>query len=83
MTTIECVGNSNLESIKTKVGLSINAHKAELIVISAYYDCVGNSVSDEEHLSQVKKGGDIINYWNLGVKVIGIWVNNNWNVNAV
>ncbi len=76
-------GNNNLESIKTKVGISINAHKSGLIVISAHYDCAGNPVSDEEHISQVKKGVEVVNSWNLGVKVIGVWVDNSWNVNAV
>ncbi|MDH3312040.1 MAG: hypothetical protein OEM28_02700 [Nitrosopumilus sp.] len=75
--------NSELESIKTKIGISINAHKSELIVVSGHYDCAGNPVSDDEHISQIKKGVEVISSWNLGAKVIGVWVDGSWQVNVV
>ena len=76
-------GNLDLESIKTKVGISINAHKSELIVVSGHYDCAGNPVSDEEHISQIRKGVETISSWGLDVKVIGVWVDGSWNVNVL
>ena len=75
--------NLDLESIKTKVGISINAHKSNLIVVSGHYDCAGNPVSDEKHMSQIKKGVEVISSWNLNVKVIGVWVDSSWNVNVL
>lgn len=75
--------NLDLESIKTKVGISINAHKSELIVVSGHYDCAGNPVSDEEHISQIRKGVEVISSWGLNVKVVGIWVDDSWNVNIL
>ena len=75
--------NLDLESIKNKVGISINAHKSELIVVSGHYDCAGNPVSDEEHISQIRKGVEIISSWGLNVKVVGIWVDDSWNVNVL
>jgi len=75
--------NSDLESIKFKIGISINVHKSELIVISGHSDCAGNPVSDEEHISQIKKGVKVISSWNIGAKVIGVWVDDSWNVNVI
>lgn len=75
--------NSDLESIKFKIGISINIHKSELIVISGHSDCAGNPVSDEEHISQIKKGVEVISLWNTGAKVIGVWVDGLWNVNVI
>ena len=75
--------NANLDSIKNKIAISINAHKSELIVVSGHYDCAANPVSDEEHLSLIKNDVDIISSWNLGVKVLGIWVDKSWNVNSI
>ena len=75
--------NLNLESIKTKIGISINAHKSELIAVSGHYDCAGNPVSDEEHISQIRKGVEVISSWGLNVKVIGIWIDDSWNVNIL
>ena len=75
--------NSDLESIKHKVGISINAHKSELIVVSGHYDCAGNPVSDDEHKSQIKKGVEVISSWKTGAKVIGVWVDDTWNINVL
>ena len=77
------VANSDLESIKTKVGISINAHQSELIVISGHHDCAGNPVSDEEHIAQIKKGVEIISSWNLSVKIIGVWIDGYWSINLL
>ena len=75
--------NTDLESIKTKVGISINKHESELIIVSGHYDCAGNPVSNEEHITQIKKGIEVISSWNLGVKIVGVWVDDTWKINTV
>ena len=75
--------NTDLESIKIKVGISINKHESELIVVSGHYDCAGNPVSNEEHITQIKKGIEVISSWNLGLKVVGVWVDDTWKINTV
>ena len=74
---------SVFESIKIKVSISINAHKSELVVLSGHYDCAANPVSNEKHIELIKKGIEVISSWNLGVKVIGVWVDDSWNVNTI
>mgnify|MGYP000011010465 FL=1 len=71
------------ESIKTKVGISINAHKSELVVVSGHYDCAANPVSDEEHITQIKNAVEVISSWNLGAKIVGVWVDDSWNIDTV
>ena len=75
--------NSDLESIKHKIGISINAHKSELIVVSGHYDCAGNPVSKEVHISQIKTDVESISSWGLDAKVVGVWVDDSWNINPV
>ncbi|MEK0319923.1 MAG: hypothetical protein QQN61_02370 [Nitrosopumilus sp.] len=75
--------NSVFESIKIKVSISINAHKSELVILSGHYDCAANPVSNEKHIEFIKKGIQVISSWNLGVKVIGVWVDDSWNVNTI
>lgn len=75
--------DSILESIKTKINISINAHKSKLIVLSGHYDCAANPVSNDEHVEMIKKGVEIISSLNLGAKVIGVWVDDSWNVNPL
>lgn len=72
-----------IESIKSKVGISINAHKSELVVVSGHYDCAANSVSDEEHTTQIKNAVKVISSWNLNAKIIGVWVDDSWKVNLL
>ncbi len=75
--------NLDLDSIKRKIDISINAHKSELIVISGHYDCAGNPVSDQEHITQIKKGVEVISSWKSNVKIIGVWVDDMWNVHLL
>jgi hypothetical protein len=75
--------NSVFELIKTKVRISIDAHKSKLVVLSGHYDCAANQVSNEKHIELIKKGIEVISSWNLGVKVIGVWVDDSWNVNTI
>ena len=58
-----------IESIKNKVGISINAHKSELVVVSGHYDCAANPVSVEEHITQIKNAVKVISSWELNAKV--------------
>ena len=74
---------SELDSLKAKAGISINAHKSGLIFLSGHYDCAGNPVSNETHVSHIKKGVEIIKEWNYDVPVVGLWVNENWMVEKV
>lgn len=71
------------ESIKTKIGISINAHKSELVVVSGHYDCAANPVSDEEHIIQIKNTVKVISSWNFNVKVVGVWIDNMWDIKTV
>lgn len=74
---------SVFESIKTKAGISINAHKSSMIFVSGHYDCAGNPVSDEAHKSDIRKGVEMIRKWNSEIPVFGLWVNGNWTVEKV
>ncbi len=73
----------DIERTKSKVDISINRHKSRVIVISGHHDCAGNPVSKEEQISQISKGIEIITSWNFDAQVIGIWINENWQVEKV
>lgn len=74
---------SNLESLKSKILISTDTHESGLIVISGHYDCAGNPVSDEMHISQIKKSVEVIKSWNLNATVIGVWIDDNWKINPI
>jgi len=72
-----------IDHIKSKLLISIKAHNSSLIVIAGHYDCAGNPVSKEEHLTQIKKSINIIKSWNFPVEVLGVWVNDQWKIEQV
>lgn len=71
------------EELRKKVGISIKAHKSQLVIVSGHADCAGNPVSDEQHKEDIVKGVEVVKSWNLGVDVKGVWVDQNWNVNPI
>ncbi len=75
--------NEKTEQIKAKVLISIKAHGSSLIAIAGHHDCAGNPVSKDEHIKQIKKSIDTIKSWDLSAKIIGIWVNDKWQVEHV
>ncbi len=77
------VDYDKIEHIKSKLLISIKAHNSSLIVIAGHHDCAGNPVSKEEHLTQIKKSINIIKSWNFPVKVLGVWVNDQWKIEQV
>ena len=80
------IGEKNIEGnseIKTKTLVSINAHNSKLVVISGHHDCAGNPVSKEMHLTQIKKSINIIKSWNCPVTVIGVWINDQWEIEEI
>ena len=77
------VDYDKIDHIKSKLLISIKAHNSSLIVIAGHYDCAANPVSKEEHLTQIKKSINIIKSWNFPVKVLGVWVNDQWKIEQV
>jgi len=75
--------NIDIGQIKSKAEISIFKHKSDLIIVSGHHDCAGNPVSREEHISQIKKSMEIIDSWNFPVKVLGVWVNDHWEIEQI
>ena len=75
--------NIDIDSIKSKTEISIFKHKSNLIIVSGHHDCAGNPVSKEEHIDQIRKSFEIISSWNYPAKVLGVWVNEKWEIEQV
>ena len=69
---------TKIQEIKSKVSISVNVHGSKLIMISGHHDCAGNPVSKKEHITQIKNALSIIQSWDMPVKVIGVWINDDW-----
>jgi len=75
---------AQVESIKSRVLISVNAHGSQTILIAAHHDCAGNPVSREEHIRQVKECMKILQSWKLPViNITGAWINENWTLEII
>ena len=75
---------TQVESIKSRVLISVNAHGSQTILIAAHHNCAGNPVSKEEHIRQVKECMKILQSWKLPVKnITGAWINDNWTLEII
>ena len=72
--------NEKIEQIKSKLLISIKAHNSTLVAIAGHYDCAANPISEDEHLIQIRTSISLIKSWNLPVKVIGLWISDQWKV---
>ncbi len=62
---------------------SAQAHGSQILAIVAHGDCAGNRVSPAEHQAQVRRAMQVLRGWGLGVQVIGLWVDSDWQVHEV
>ena len=70
-------------SILSRVDISVNKHASKAIAIIAHHDCAGNPDSKDNQLKQLKVAAEFIaqKYPNTGV--IGLWVDENWQVSEI
>ena len=69
-----------LEDIKRQVRISMEAHHSQCLGIVAHAECAGNPVSDEQHQQQVRQSVEVVAAWGLPLRIIGLWVNHDWQV---
>ena len=72
-----------LESIRNRVDISVNTHGSRVVVIVTHHDCAGFPVSRDKHLAAAAKCVEIIDSWLFPVRIVTLWVNENWQVELI
>jgi carbonic anhydrase len=70
-------------SIRRRLEVSVNRHKSELVAVVGHHDCAGNPVPKETQLEQILAAIKVVRGWDFKVRVTGLWVNENWEVQEV
>jgi len=71
------------ETMRERVGISVNGHGSKIVALIGHDDCAGNPVSKSEQLEQMDVALDIVRSWGFNAQVIGIYVNSNIDVEVV
>lgn len=66
-----------------KTRLSIARHGSPVLAIAAHHDCLANPGSEQEHCDQLIASVGVLRAWNVGVKIIALWVDSDWQVQVV
>ena len=74
---------SVLDSIHSRIGVSLEKHQSNLIAISGHHDCAGNPCTPEEQKQQVKQSLKYLKKLYPQTEVIGLWIDSDWEVNAI
>ena len=72
--------SSAIDSIFQRVKISVDIHKSNLIAISGHYDCAGNPTKEEVQKQQIKQSVEYLKNLYPNIKIIGLWIDNNWKV---
>jgi hypothetical protein len=72
-----------VESVKQRVLISVNGHGSRNVVIVGHHDCAGNPVSKERHLEMTRKAVEVVKSWGLPVRILGVWVDEKWEVTVI
>jgi hypothetical protein len=79
----ECKDRKSIESIQKRLEISVTRHNSKLVAIAGHRDCAGNPADKETQLKQISNAVKIVESWNLEVRVIGLWVDERWEVQKV
>jgi len=72
-----------INSIMERAKISINKHDSKLIAISGHYDCAGNSCDEEMQKKQIRESIKYLKNHYPEIKIIGLWIDNEWKINNV
>ena len=73
--------NPLIESIDNRIAISLNKHGSKIIFISGHHDCAGNPVPKETQLEQLGKNEKLLKLKYPKIKIVKLWINENWEVN--
>ena len=72
-----------VNSIMERLKISINRHGSKLIAISGHHDCAGNNSNEETQKKQIEESIRFLKNTYPNIKIVGLWINNEWKIDIV
>jgi len=73
-----------IESLRKRVGISVEKHGSQVIAVVGHYDCAGNPEDEEVQREDLRKAVEVISSWGFPVKrVIALWLDENFNPSVI
>lgn len=71
------------EGIRDRLGVSVGAHAPQAVVVAGHDDCAANPVEPDEHRRQICEAVAQVDAWELGLPVLGVWIDADGGVSVV
>ncbi|MCG8339179.1 MAG: hypothetical protein MJE63_32105 [Proteobacteria bacterium] len=79
----EQTAQHKLESIFQRLEISIKKHHSVGLAIVGHHDCAGNPTTREEQEKHIRKSIDFLKGKYPEIEVLGLWVDDTWQVHEV
>ena len=61
--------------IYRRLQTAVAAHNPGIVAVCGHFDCVGNPVSNEEHIENIMRSADLVAQWIPEIRVVGLFIN--------
>ncbi len=75
--------SEQLAPLRQAVEISVNAHNSSMIAVAGHFGCAAFDADREQHVAAIRKAVQVVQSWGLNVHVVGLWVNDHWQVEQV
>lgn len=75
--------SDKIESIRSRVEVSVAKHGSKVVAIVGHAGCAGNPVERDIQTEQIKKSIELAKSWGFAVEFLGLFVNERWQVEEV
>jgi hypothetical protein len=72
-----------VESIRSRVGISVEKHGSRAVCLVGHFGCAGNPVDRLEQIEQLNAAATLVESWGYGVEIIKVYVDESWHVKEV
>ena len=72
-----------LDLLRKMVEISVNAHGSQTVAIAGHYDCAAFPADRTQHFAAIRDAVAVVRGWGMPVVVVGLWVNEQWQIEQV
>ena len=72
-----------IQSILERLKISIESHRSVGVAIVGHHDCAGNPAPRDDQIAHIQKATPFLRQQYENLEIIGLWVDENWEVHEV
>ena len=74
---------NQIAALRQSVEISVNAHGSRVVAVAGHYDCAAFPADRDGHAAAIRAAVNLVRGWSLPVVVVGLWVNDHWEIEQI